>query len=267
MPLALESMLALTARELIRFARQPSRIIASVGTAALFWLFFASGLARSIVLPSAGAAARAPSFAAFLLPGAITVIVVFGTIFASISLIQDRHEGFLQSALVSPAPTLSIVLSKILGGVLITSGEAIVLMLGAPIVGLAPGPQGFFLALLAIVLTAAAVIGLGLALAWRINSVAGFHGVMNLLLLPMWLLSGSFFPVEGAAGWLAAVVRVNPLYWSNRLIAGALGSRETPGLLAWAIVGSAALGSFALAMMVMSDRRLRGGSGTGGGSA
>src|SRR5690606_27442761 len=131
------------------------------------------------------------------------ITILFSTVFAAISLIQDRHAGFLQSALVSPAPAWAVVFAKAFGGAAIATCQSAILLLGAYAVGLSPGPLDFLGALAAAALTAIAVIGLGLSAAWWVDSTAGFHGVMNMLLMPMWLLSGALFPVEGAAPWLA----------------------------------------------------------------
>jgi ABC-2 type transport system permease protein len=53
--------------------------------------------------------------------------------------------------------------------------------------------------------------GLGFLIAWNMQSTQGFHGIMNLFLMPMWLLSGSLFPAAGAAGWLKTIMVFNPL--------------------------------------------------------
>jgi ABC-2 type transport system permease protein len=84
---------------------------------------------------------------------------------------------------------------------------------------------------------------MGLALAWRTETSAGFHAVMNLVFLPMWLLSGAFFPPSGAAGWLAVVMRLNPLTWCTEAIRGPL-----MGQTSWLALPLS--GAFAVAMLV-----------------
>jgi ABC-2 type transport system permease protein len=79
------------------------------------------------------------------------------------------------------------------------------------------------------------VLAVGLALAWRIDSIAGFHGVMNLVLLPGWLLSGALFPQESAAPWLGTIMLANPLLWANRAIGSALGTMPPAGGVAWMV--------------------------------
>lgn len=259
--------IALTVRELRRFVRQPSRVIGTIGTPLIFWIVAASGLSGSFAYPVPTAAATQPpdagglSYAAFLLPGMVTMVVVFSTIFAAISLIQDRQAGFLQSVIVSATPTWAIVASKVLGGTLVSLLQAALLLLASPLIGLQPGADGFAGALAAAAMTSAAVIGLGLACAWWINSTSGFHGVMNTLLMPMWLLSGSIFPVEGASRWLAFVMNANPLSWCTRAIACSI--RGDPSSAGWAWAGSAgfAIVSCALAAIVMARRSTSAGAG------
>jgi ABC-2 type transport system permease protein len=245
----------LARRELVRLWRQPSRLIATVGTPAMLWIFFASGFAGSFD-PPAGAAEGAETYAAFFLPGAATLAVLFASIFAAMSLIQDRSEGFLQAALVSPAPRASIALAKAAGATIVALLQAIVLLAPAPLVGLEPSPLGFALAAAGLALTAAAVTSLGLALAWIVNSSEGFHGVMNGLLMPMWLLSGALFPVDSAAPWLALLASINPLTWCTTAVRASLTGAEFP-TLSWIGAALFAAASVALAARVMSTRSSR----------
>lgn len=249
------AMMALTKREVVRFLRQPTRLAASIGTAAIVWVLAGSGFSKSFAMPAVGAdaATNTIAYTAFLLPGMAAMIVVFSAIFAAITLIQDRQAGFLQSALVSPAPTWAIVGSKVLGGTIVATLQASVLLIAAPLAGVKLG-FGLPLAFLAAALTSAAIISLGLACAWRINSIAGFHGVMNLLLLPMWVLSGSLFPVRGAAPWLQHAVELNPLHWSVNCIGWAMGVGGVFNLLQWIGIAAFAAAMFGLAWLAMRGR-------------
>ncbi len=239
------TLLNLTNRELLRFRRQPSRIIAAIGAPALLGIFFAAGFADSFAPPTQEG--QPASYAAFVLPGVVTLVAIFSSIFAAMSLIEDRREGFLQSALVSPAPRWSIVGAKALGGSLIATLQCAIILLAAPFVIGWPGLGPLLLALLAAALASIAVTSMGLAFAWWVNSVEGFHGVMNLILMPMWLLSGAFFPAHGAAGWLGVCMAINPLRWTTDAIrAGVTPGAPTPAL-AWIIAPLFALLMLALA--------------------
>ncbi len=241
---------ALTTREFIRLRRQPARIAATIATPLMLWLFLAAGLAGSFSTANQG-----DSYAAFFLPGAAALAVLFASIFAAMSLIEDRREGFLQSALVSPAPRAAVALAKAAGATVVALLQGAVLLAPAPLVGLEPSPLGYLLAAAALALTAVAVTSLGLALAWVVNSSEGFHGVMNALLMPMWLLSGALFPVESAAPWLRTLALANPLTWCTTAVRASLNNDPFP-TLHWLGAALVALASLAFAVRVISSRRL-----------
>ncbi len=240
-------LVALTRRELVRFARQPSRVIASVGTPLLMWAFLAGGF-------GSGVAGREASYALHLLPGMASLVVVFSAVFAAISLIDDRNAGFLQGVLCSPVPRWAIAWSKLAGSSILAVAQAAVLLPGAPILGASPGPDGYALALGALALTSVGVGGIALALAWRVNSVPGFHGVMNLVLMPLWLLSGAFFPVESSAGWLRPLVLANPLSWANLAVRDALAGSPA-NATAWIATGAFGAAGAGLAWVALGRGR------------
>lgn len=239
---------ALTRREWMRFARQPSRVVAAVGTPALLWVFLASGF-------GSGVAGAAGGYGAHLVPGMVGLTVVFSSIFGAISLIEDRTTGFLQGVLASPAPRWSVVGSKVVGGASIAVLQGAILLPAAALVGATPGVAGFAAALGALACLSLVVLGLSLGLAWRVNSVSGFHGVMNLVLMPMWLLSGSFFPVAGAAPWLRGVMLANPLTWPTEALRASLGGGDGGASLTWALAVVAALASVAFASWIIGRGR------------
>jgi len=216
-------------RELVRFLRQPARIGAAIGTPVILWLFMSSGFAGSFgrggngiiengAAPSAVRDAMGENYTLFLLPGMMTLIAMFTAIFASISIIEDRQEGWLQSVLVSPAPRWSIAAGKMLGGAAIAFAQSILLLLALPIIGEWPGWLAVGATAAALAVTCIAMTGVGVAFAWVSESSQGFHAVMNLVLMPLWLLSGAFFSTASAAGWLAVVMYLNPLRWATEAI-------------------------------------------------
>ncbi|MFG0293388.1 MAG: ABC transporter permease [Phycisphaerales bacterium JB050] len=222
----------LIVREFVRMLRQPTRIVATLGTAALFWLLAASGFSGSVDLPGA----ENGSYSAYLLPGIALMVVMFGTIFGAIGLIQDRHSGFLQSVLVSPVSLWVVAVSKLAPAAALATVQGIAVLAGVFMIGgVETGFLDFVLASFALLCGAVGVLSVGLALAWRIDSVTGFHGVMNILLLPAWVLSGAMFPVDGASSWLSGFMQVNPLHWIHRCTSDGLGIAGSAGLLAWVI--------------------------------
>jgi len=197
-------------REVLRFLRQRNRVMGSIGTPLLFWAMLGSGFGESLRPPGMEGAL---DYRTFFFPGTVMLVVLFTAIFSSISVIQDRNEGFLQGVVVAPVPRISIVLGKVLGGATLGLLQGLVLLLLAPLMGLPFSALGLLQGAAIVLLTAIGMSALGFAFAWRTDSVQGFHAVMNLLLMPMWLLSGALFPVEGAAQWIRYVMMANPLHY------------------------------------------------------
>ena len=186
---------SLMAREILRFVRQRGRIVGALGTPLLFWLALGAGFGDLTQF----------------FPGALLMVLLFTAIFASISIIEDRTEGFLQGVLVAPVPRTAIVLGKVLGGSLLACGQGVLLLLLGPLAGLSYGPLQALAAAGVMALIAIALSALGFLFAWRMESVQGFHAVMNLLLFPMWIMSGAFFPISNASAPMQVLMRVNPL--------------------------------------------------------
>ncbi len=212
----------LAVREVVRFLRQRSRVIGAIGQPVIFWILFGAGLSGSFQFgggESAGITSQGVSFQEYFLPGVAVLIVLFTSIFSSISIIQDRNEGFLQGVLVAPVPRSAIVLGKVLGGTVLALFQAFLFVMLIPLlqfVNLAPtmqlslSPVNVLGAALFLGLVSLGLSALGYLFAWKIDSVQGYHGVMSLVLLPMWLLSGAFFPGTGSV-WITWLMRLNPL--------------------------------------------------------
>ncbi len=195
-------------REIVRFVRQRSRVFGALGQPLLFWLLLGAGLGPSF--RPAGMPAHI-NYLEYFFPGTLLLILLFSSIFSNISVIEDRREGFLQSVLVAPIPAVVLVLGKVLGGATLAWLQTLLFLVLAPAIGIPlsmstmPATLGV-LALLALSLTA-----LGFAIAWRMESTQGFHVVMNVFLIPLWLLSGAFFPAAGTPLPLKWLMALNPL--------------------------------------------------------
>jgi len=201
--------ISLCQRELVRFARQPNRIVGALATPLVFWLLIGGGMGASFHLDMPGM--RGESYIRFFFPGTLVMILLFTAIFSTISIIEDRKEGFLQSVLVAPVRRAAVVLGKVLGGTALASAQGLIFLILAPLVGFHFSVGSFLMAAAFMVVMAFALTSLGFCLAWRMSSAQGFHAIMNLFLMPMWFLSGALFPVEGAWWGLKWVMRVNPL--------------------------------------------------------
>jgi ABC-2 type transport system permease protein len=248
--------LSLCRRELVRFLRQRHRIIGALATPIVFWLLIGGGMGHSFRAPGMSEGAGG-NYLQFFFPGTILMILLFTAIFSTISIIEDRREGFLQSVLVAPVPRMAIVLGKVLGGTVLAFAQAFLFLLLAPTVGIRSSLAGFAIAVLMMAILAFSLTSLGFCIAWRMNSTQGFHAIMNLFLMPLWFLSGALFPAEGAMGGLKWVMRLNPLsygltglreaiYWGH---APAGGANAGPGFGVCLIVSVA----FAAALFLLAS--------------
>ncbi|MFY9823134.1 MAG: ABC transporter permease [Thermoanaerobaculia bacterium] len=243
-------------RELTRFFCQPSRIAGAVATPLLLWLLMGSGLSGSFRLP--GGAAGTDYFG-FFFPGTIVLVLLFAAIFSNISVIEDRHEGFLQGVLVAPVSRTALVMGKVLGGATLAWLQGVVFLVLAPFSGghltvASTLAAAGVLALLAVTLTA-----LGFFFAWKLDSVQGFHAIMNVVLLPMWVLSGAFFPLNGAPVWLSLLMRANPLTYGVSVLREVLyGPAATAGSslpgIGTSLAITAALGLVCVAACLLATR-------------
>lgn len=198
---------SLTQREVVRFLRQRNRVFSALGQPIFFFVLFGSGFNASFTNIAYGNL----GYREYFFPGTLVMILLFTAIFSTFSIIEDRNEGFLQGVLVSPAPRLAIVLGKVFGGTIIALFQAMLFALIAPLAGI-PLSLGSLLALAGVMaIIGLALTALGFSLAWRMSSPQGFHAVMMVFLMPLWFLSGSFFPASQAPLWLQWTIRCNPL--------------------------------------------------------
>ena len=244
-------------REIVRFTRERSRILGLVAAPFLFWLLLGSGLGQSFQPPSAPSG---PGYLQYFFPGTVVMVVLFTSIFSAMSVIEDRREGFLQSVLAAPVSRASIVLGKVLGGATQAVIPGFLFLLMGPAVGLSLAPSKLAALTAILFLISFALTSLGFAIAWWMDSVQGFHAIMNLVLIPMWLLSGALFPASGAAPWVQTVMQLNPLtYAVSALRRALLGANGFVGgdvaSLSLSIEITALFGLAAMTVALMECRR------------
>jgi len=199
----------LARRELVRFLRQPTRLFGSLAQPLMFWLFMGSGFSDSFA-----PAGQSLDYGEFFYPGIVLMLLLFAAIFSTITLIEDRTAGFLQGVLVAPVSRLSIVFGKIAGGTAIALIQAGIFLLFAPLAGIPLGLSTFVVVIAVCIIIGLGFTGLGFIVAWAMDTTAGYHAIMSVVFIPMWLLSGALFPIEGAASWLEWVMRFNPVTYS-----------------------------------------------------
>ena len=241
-------------REIVRFYRQKTRVVGVLASPLVFWIVIGSGFGTSF---RSGGGPGQQNYLDYFYPGALIMIVLFTSIFAMMSLIEDRKEGFLLSVMVAPVPRSAIVLGKVLGGTTLSAIQGIIFLIFAPFAGIHLNVLQFLLVTVVVFLVSFALTALGFAIAWPMDSTQAFHGIINLFLIPLWLLSGALFPIARASGWIRVLMYLNPLtYGVEALRALLYPGMETPFPLSSSI---ATLLLFSLVMFslafLMANRR------------
>jgi len=243
-------------REIIRFLRQPSRVVGALGQPIVFWLLLGGGLAPSFRPPGMSGDA---GYLAYLYPGIVALVLLFTAIFATIATVEDRRAGFLQGVLVAPVGRSAIVLGQALGGTTLAVLQGLFMLPLAPLAGVALTIAVVVTTTATMALVAFGLVSLGLVIAWRMESTQGFHAIMNLLLIPMWLLSGAFFPSADLPAPLLLIMRLDPLTYgvaALRACLGGVGPAGGPGLAA-SLAAVVLFGAGALLAATAAARRAR----------
>jgi len=219
--------LTLWQREIVRFYRQRNRIIGALLSPLVFWFVIGSGIGPSFRV---GSAPNGMSYLEYFYPGTLILIMLFTAIFSTISIIEDRREGFLQSVLVAPISSGAIVCGKILGGTTLAMFQGIIFLLLAPFVGIHITPDRVLVCLGTLFIVGFGLTGLGFLVAWPMESTQGFHAIMNVFLIPLWLMSGALFPATNPHSWIFWAVHLNPVTYGVAAVRRALYAGD-PGVL------------------------------------
>jgi ABC-2 type transport system permease protein len=194
-------------REMIRFSRSKSRIIGALASPLFFLVILGTGFSSSFQVRGGGTFDKS-----YLAPGLIGMSVLFASLMGGVSIIWDREFGFLKEILIAPVSRFFVSLGKAIGGVTTAMIQGILIMIIARLIGIHYVSFWGVLASIGIMfISGIGFIGLGIAIASRIESHEGFQMVMSFLTMPLVLLSGAFFPIANLPGWLKALVYVNPL--------------------------------------------------------
>jgi ABC-2 type transport system permease protein len=232
-------------------------VVGVLASPLVFWLVIGSGFGTSF---RSGAGPGQQHYLDYFYPGALIMIVLFTSIFTMMSVIEDRKEGFLLSVLVAPVPRSAIVLGKVLGGTTLSAIQGMIFLIFAPFADIHLDLVQILLIAVVVFLVSFALTALGFAIAWPMDSSQAFHGIVNLFLIPLWLLSGALFPMTGASPWIRALMYVNPLtYGVGALRALLYPGVETPFPLSSAIATLIlfSLVMFALAFLMANRRTTR----------
>jgi ABC-2 type transport system permease protein len=218
-------------RDLVRYTRDRVRLVISLAQPLLYLLVFGVGLSSSIGGGGTGplgaaSATGSVGYVRFMFPGVVGMAILFTAIFSAMSIVWDREFGFLREILVAPINRSAVAIGKALGGATQAMIQGLVMLAFAPVVGVHLSLLSVLEVIPLLFLLAFALSALGVALAARMRSMQGFQMVINLLLMPMFFLSGSLFPLNGLPGWMTVLTRLDPVAYGiapvrHVLLAGA----------------------------------------------
>jgi ABC-2 type transport system permease protein len=242
-------------REIVRFYRQPARVVGVIVSPLLFWIVIGAGFGTSLQSSATGTG----NFLQYFFPGALVMIVLFTSIFTMMSVIEDRNEGFLLSVMVAPVNRSGIVLGKVLGGTTLSTIQGLLFLVVAPFIGIKLGLEQILIIVLVTFLVSFALTALGFVIAWRMESSQGFHAIINLFLIPLWLLSGALFPISKATGWIKFLMLANPLTYGMKALLITMfpaTAEASPSLwICVAVLAGFALAVFAAGFVIVNRRR------------
>jgi ABC-2 type transport system permease protein len=196
-------------RDLVRFVNDRIRIVSTLVQPLLFLFVLGSGLQR---LSSAGT--HGVNLKTFIYPGILCISVMFTAMFAAASIVWDREFGFLREMMVAPVSRSSIVVGKCLGGATVACSQGVIMILIAPLVGVHYSATLILGILVLQALLAFTITAFGVMIAVRIKQMQSFFGVMQMIVMPLFFISGALFPVVGLPAWLAVLNRIDPLTYA-----------------------------------------------------
>ena len=196
-------------REMIRFGRDRLRVITSLIQPVLFLFVLGTGLSSITTGTVANINLRT-----FMFPGALSMAVLFTAMFSAASIVWDREFGFLREMLVAPISRASIVIGKCLGGATTASLQGLLILLMAGLVGVPYSFSLFFTVLAELILFAFTLTAFGVMTAARIQQFQAYMALNQMLLMPLFFLSGALFPLRGLPAWLHVLTRIDPLTYA-----------------------------------------------------
>jgi ABC-2 type transport system permease protein len=194
-------------RELIRFRTDRLRAITALIQPVLFLFVLGTGLSS---LAGAGMPPGV-SFKTFIYPGVLAMSVLFTAIFSAASIVWDREFGFLREILVAPVSRASIVIGKCLGGATIATFQGIIFLILAGFADVPYNPVLFAILIGELLLLSFTLTAFGVMMAARIKQFQAFMALTQMLVLPLFFLSGALYPLSGLPAWLSVLTRLDPL--------------------------------------------------------
>jgi len=196
-------------REMIRFTRDRLRIVTSLIQPVLFLFVLGTGLSTITT-----GSVQSINLRTFMYPGALSMAVLFTAMFSAASIVWDREFGFLREMLVAPVSRWAIVLGKCFGGATTAAAQGVLILLMAGIVGVPYSPVLMLTVFGELLLLAFTLTAFGIMTAARIQQFQAFMALNQMLLMPLFFLSGALFPLGNLPGWLQVATRINPLTYA-----------------------------------------------------
>jgi ABC-2 type transport system permease protein len=231
-------------RQMIRYFRAPPRIIAAVAQPLLYMIAFGFGFGTLFRMAGQG------DYIAFLSPGIIAMTILFTAIFSGMELIWDRQFGFLKETLVAPVSRLSVMIGRTAGGATVATFQGLIVLVIAIAFGFKPHWLMLIPAVATMFLVAFMFTALGTWFATMLADFQGFQLILNILVMPMFFLSGAMFPLDTVPAGMRVAAQLDPLAYGVDAFRGLLGGESHFGLpLCFAV-----LGALTLAILLLSSR-------------
>jgi ABC-2 type transport system permease protein len=194
-------------RNMKRYLRSRSRIIGSLGMPLFFLLVLGFGLNSVVRIPGTG-----QGYMGFIVPGIISMSVLFTSVFSGIQIIWDKQFGFLKETLVAPVSRMEIMLGQTLGGATTAWIQGFIILALSLLMGLnIASVSGFVIASVFMVLIGLSFTAFGIAIASKMEDMHGFQLIMNFVIFPIFGLSGALFPIDSLPSWLRSLTLLDPL--------------------------------------------------------
>ncbi len=230
-------------RNVKRYMRSKSRIIGSLGMPLFFLLVLGFGLDSVVNIPG-----MEHGYMGFIIPGIISMSVLFTSVFSGIQIIWDKQFGFLKETLVAPVSRMEIMLGQTIGGATTSFIQGLMILAISLFIGLnMPSITGFMIAVLFMLLIGLAFTAFGIAMASKMDDMHGFQLIMNFVIFPIFGFSGALFPISSLPEWLKPITLLDPLtYGVEGIRYGLLGTSQIDPLHSFA-----ALAGFTVLMIII----------------
>ena len=229
-------------RSVKRYLRSKSRIIGSLGMPLFFLVIVGFGLNSSLTFQGGF------NYVGYVIPGIISMSVLFTSMFSGIQIIWDKQFGFLKETLVAPVSRIEIMLGQTLGGATTSLVQGLIILFFSLFIGHdLPTLSGFLIALLFMVIIGLSFTAFGIAIASRMEDMHGFQLIMNFIIFPIFGLSGALFPLTNLPNWLRVMTHIDPLtYGVEGVRYGLLGISQINLAMSFIV-----LTSFAVVMVII----------------